>query len=138
MFVETAWEVFAGVYGALLGSFLNVCVHRLPRNESVIRPRSRCPSCGTPIAWYDNVPLVSWLVLRARWCAWGTYANDLLSKVYRTQPVAGREQLRRLAIHLADEPSCSHFYVKVALSYATPFVVSVISSVLSARRTRRV
>lgn len=66
MFVETVWEVFAGVYGALLGSFLNVCVHRLPRNESVIRPRSRCPSCATPIAWYDNVPLVSWLVLRAR------------------------------------------------------------------------
>ncbi|MBL1074740.1 germacradienol/geosmin synthase [Nocardia sp. 2] len=42
------------------------------------------------------------LVLRARWCAWGAYANDLLSKVYRTQPVAGREQLRRLAIHLTD------------------------------------
>lgn len=58
--------VFAGVFGAMLGSFLNVCVHRLPRNESVIHPRSRCPACGAAIAWYDNVPLVSWLVLRAR------------------------------------------------------------------------
>jgi leader peptidase (prepilin peptidase)/N-methyltransferase len=58
--------VFAGVFGAMLGSFLNVCVHRLPRNESVIRPRSRCPSCGQPIAWYDNIPALSWLLLLGR------------------------------------------------------------------------
>jgi len=58
--------VFAGVFGALLGSFLNVCVHRLPRGESIIRPRSRCPGCGHLIAWYDNVPLLSWLALGAR------------------------------------------------------------------------
>jgi len=58
--------VLAGVYGAMLGSFLNVCVYRLPRNESIIRPRSRCPSCGAAIAWYDNLPLVSWALLRAR------------------------------------------------------------------------
>jgi leader peptidase (prepilin peptidase)/N-methyltransferase len=57
---------FAGVFGAILGSFLNVCVHRLPRGESVVRPRSRCPACGHGIAWYDNVPLLSWLALRAR------------------------------------------------------------------------
>jgi leader peptidase (prepilin peptidase)/N-methyltransferase len=56
----------AGLFGAMLGSFLNVCVHRLPRDESVVRPRSRCPRCGAPIAWYDNVPIVSWLLLRGR------------------------------------------------------------------------
>lgn len=61
-----ALVVVVGVYGAMLGSFLNVCVWRLPRNESVIQPRSRCPSCGTPVAWYDNIPLVSWLLLGAR------------------------------------------------------------------------
>lgn len=55
--------VFAGIYGAMLGSFLNVCVYRLPRDESVIRPRSRCPGCQTPIAWHDNLPVVSWLLL---------------------------------------------------------------------------
>jgi leader peptidase (prepilin peptidase)/N-methyltransferase len=57
---------FAGILGGMLGSFLNVCVHRLPRGESVVRPRSRCPRCGHGIAWYDNVPMLSWLVLRAR------------------------------------------------------------------------
>jgi leader peptidase (prepilin peptidase)/N-methyltransferase len=64
--LEPLFAVFAGIFGALLGSFLNVCVYRLPRNQSVVRPRSRCPSCGTQIAWYDNVPVLSWLALRAR------------------------------------------------------------------------
>ncbi len=63
---EPLAPVIAGVFGALLGSFLNVCIHRLPRGESIVRPRSRCPHCGHLIAWYDNVPVLSWLVLRAR------------------------------------------------------------------------
>jgi leader peptidase (prepilin peptidase)/N-methyltransferase len=56
----------AFVYGAVYGSFLNVVIHRLPREESLVRPRSRCPRCRAPIRWYDNVPVLSWLVLRAR------------------------------------------------------------------------
>ena len=52
--------------GACIGSFLNVCIHRLPAEESIVRPGSRCPQCATPIAWYDNVPVLSWLWLRAR------------------------------------------------------------------------
>jgi leader peptidase (prepilin peptidase) / N-methyltransferase len=52
--------------GAVVGSFLNVVIHRLPRGESLVHPRSRCPSCGTQIAGYDNVPIVSWLLLRGR------------------------------------------------------------------------
>ncbi len=55
-----------GVFGALVGSFLNVVIHRLPRGESLAFPRSRCPSCGVAIAPYDNVPVVSWLLLRGR------------------------------------------------------------------------
>jgi len=55
-----------GAFGAIIGSFLNVCIARWPKDESVIRPRSRCPGCGGSIAWYDNVPVVSWLILRAR------------------------------------------------------------------------
>jgi leader peptidase (prepilin peptidase)/N-methyltransferase len=52
--------------GAAVGSFLNVCVARWPRDLSVLRPRSRCPRCGHQLAWFENVPLVSWLALRAR------------------------------------------------------------------------
>jgi leader peptidase (prepilin peptidase)/N-methyltransferase len=54
------------VVGAVLGSFLNVVIHRLPRGESLVHPRSRCPGCGAQIAGYDNVPIVSWLALRGR------------------------------------------------------------------------
>lgn len=56
----------SGVIGLLVGSFLNVVAWRVPRGESVNRPRSHCPACGSLIVWYDNVPVVSWLVLRGR------------------------------------------------------------------------
>ena len=57
---------FIGVLGALIGSFLNVVIHRLPREESVVFPNSRCPSCGAVIAFYDNVPVLSYVALRGR------------------------------------------------------------------------
>lgn len=56
--------VWTGLLGLLVGSFLNVCIFRLPRNcMSVVKPRSRCPRCRTLIAWYDNIPVLSWLLL---------------------------------------------------------------------------
>src|SRR5262245_62186230 len=59
--------VSAGVFGLLVGSFLNVCIFRLPREcMSIVKPRSRCVSCRTFIAWYDNIPVFSWLVLRGK------------------------------------------------------------------------
>ncbi len=58
--------MLAGVLGAVIGSFLNVVAHRLPRGESVVKPRSRCPGCGTEIKAYDNIPVLSWLLLRGR------------------------------------------------------------------------
>jgi leader peptidase (prepilin peptidase)/N-methyltransferase len=57
---------FAGVFGALFGSFLNVVAYRLPRHESLIKPASHCPKCGTPVRPYDNIPIISWLILRGR------------------------------------------------------------------------
>ncbi|MFO0583143.1 MAG: prepilin peptidase [Anaeromyxobacter sp.] len=57
------WVALAG---ATFGSFLNVVIARVPLGQSVVSPRSRCPRCGTPIAWYDNLPIVSWALLRAR------------------------------------------------------------------------
>ncbi len=59
-------DVLAFVFGAVIGSFLNVCVHRMPRGESIVHPPSHCPKCNTALAWYDNIPLVSWLVLMGR------------------------------------------------------------------------
>jgi leader peptidase (prepilin peptidase)/N-methyltransferase len=62
--------IVALVFGLLIGSFLNVCIHRWPRNRSVVKPRSHCVRCRKIIAWYDNIPLVSYLVLggRCRYC----------------------------------------------------------------------
>ena len=63
-----AFAVF--VLGLLFGSFLNVCIYRLPRGLSVVTPRSACPQCNRPIAFYDNIPVLSWLILigRCRGC----------------------------------------------------------------------
>jgi leader peptidase (prepilin peptidase)/N-methyltransferase len=60
------FQLAAFVVGLLFGSFLNVCISRLPKGESIVRPRSRCPQCGASIRWYDNVPILSWVLLRSR------------------------------------------------------------------------
>ena len=60
------FEVIGFGVGLLLGSFLNVCISRLPGHESVVTPRSHCMACGHAVRWYDNVPLLSWVVLRGR------------------------------------------------------------------------
>ena len=58
--------VIAAIFGAIIGSFLNVVIWRLPRGESVVSPGSRCPQCGEPVKPYDNIPVVSWLLLRGK------------------------------------------------------------------------
>ncbi len=58
--------VAAGLFGLLVGSFLSVLVHRLPRGESIISPASHCPACGAPVKNYDNIPVVSWILLKGR------------------------------------------------------------------------
>jgi len=54
------------LFGLAIGSFLNVCIYRMPRNESIVSPGSRCVSCKKPIPWYDNIPLLSYVLLRGR------------------------------------------------------------------------
>jgi leader peptidase (prepilin peptidase)/N-methyltransferase len=61
-----AFELPAFLLGLLFGSFLNVCIARLPYHESIVKPRSHCPRCLATIRWYDNIPLLSWLLLAAR------------------------------------------------------------------------
>lgn len=58
--------VLAAIFGAVIGSFLNVVIHRVPLEESVVFPNSRCPSCGAVIAFYDNIPVISWMLLGAK------------------------------------------------------------------------
>ena len=58
--------IVAGVFGLLVGSFLNVVIYRVPAGKSIVSPPSTCPRCGARIRWYDNIPVVSWLVLRGK------------------------------------------------------------------------
>jgi leader peptidase (prepilin peptidase)/N-methyltransferase len=58
--------ILAAIFGLLIGSFLNVCIYRMPRDLSVVTPRSKCPKCDTAIAWYDNIPVVSYIALGRR------------------------------------------------------------------------
>ncbi|MGF1530029.1 MAG: prepilin peptidase [Puniceicoccaceae bacterium] len=60
------YGAFAFVFGASIGSFLNVCIYRIPAGISIIHPGSRCPHCGTPIRWYDNLPIIGWLRLKGK------------------------------------------------------------------------
>jgi leader peptidase (prepilin peptidase)/N-methyltransferase len=64
--VETLVVIFGGLLGAVLGSFLNVCIFRWTTDQSVVRPASHCPRCNYVLRWYDNVPVLSWLWLRGR------------------------------------------------------------------------
>jgi leader peptidase (prepilin peptidase)/N-methyltransferase len=64
--MDAASLTLIGVLGLAVGSFLNVCIYRLPRGESLVTPASRCPACGRPLRWFDNIPVVSWVLLRGR------------------------------------------------------------------------
>ena len=64
--MTVASAVFLHVIGLIVGSFLNVCIYRLPRQQSVNWPGSRCTACGRPLSWFENIPVASWLALRGR------------------------------------------------------------------------
>jgi len=63
-------KFFVFIFGSIVGSFLNVCIHRLPLEESIVSPSSHCPKCKKPISWYDNIPLLSYIILegKCRFC----------------------------------------------------------------------
>ena len=61
--MQTLILIFAGIFGLILGSFFNVCIYRIPQNKSIVWPGSFCPKCGKPLAWFDNIPVFSFLFL---------------------------------------------------------------------------
>lgn len=106
--------VFAGIFGAIIGSFLNVVIHRVPLEESIVFPNSRCPSCGAVIAFYDNIPIVSYALLggKCRGCK---------------GPISFR--------YPAVELLCAALFVAVAwhdgMSVALPFDLVFVSALLA-------
>ncbi|MGH2726356.1 MAG: prepilin peptidase [Actinomycetota bacterium] len=97
--MEAMAITLAGVGGLVFGSFLNVVVHRVPRKESIVRPASRCPSCGHELAPADNIPVLSWVLLRGR-CRYCSApisvrypAGELLTAILWVLAVARRDQL---------------------------------------------
>ena len=74
-------------FGLLVGSFLNVCIYRVPRRESIVWPASRCTGCGRHLAWYENVPVLSWLVLRGRCRTCGAAISPMYPLVELTTAV---------------------------------------------------
>jgi leader peptidase (prepilin peptidase)/N-methyltransferase len=95
-----ALAVIAFVAGLVVGSFVNVVAHRLPLGQSIVRPRSRCPQCGETIAAYDNVPIVSWLVLRGR-CR---HCSEAISPRYPLTELAGGALFCATYLRFPDEP----------------------------------
>ena len=71
-------NIFSFIFGAVVGSFLNVCIYRLPAGKSIVFPPSHCPACGHPIRYYDNIPLISYLVLKGR-CR---HCRGVISPIY--------------------------------------------------------
>ncbi len=71
-------EVFSFIIGAVFGSFLNVLIIRLPQNISIVRPRSYCPKCNNTILWYNNIPIISFFLLKGK-CS---FCNEKISKQY--------------------------------------------------------
>ena len=91
-YLPRTWgTAFWAILGAVVGSFLNVCIYRVPRGESIVFPRSRCPTCHTTIRWYHNLPVISWIGLRGRcaYCGARISPRYLLVEVWTAVTLAG-------------------------------------------------
>jgi len=102
------------IFGTMIGSFLNVVIYRIPKGESIVFPASKCQSCQTPLKWYHNIPILSWLFLRGK-CA---FCEERISKQYPTV------ELTTGLIFLA-------LYFKLGLVWYLPFVAGSFAALLA-------
>jgi len=107
-------EVFVFIFGLLIGSFLNVVIFRVPKAQSISFPASHCQSCQTPLKWYHNIPLLSWIFLKGK-CA---FCQEPISKQY---PII---ELLNAMIYLL-------LFYKVGLVWYLPFVLATFSALLA-------
>lgn len=98
------WPIVSIIFGALVGSFLNVCIIRLPKEESIIVPGSHCPHCKTHIKFYDNIPLISYLLLGAK-CR---YCHETISLQYPL--IEGVTAISSLLLFIKFGPSASYLF----------------------------
>ncbi len=118
------FELSAFLVGLLFGSLLNVCIYRLPRHESIVHPRSHCPHCNHLVRWYDNLPVLSWLLLRAR-CrdckapiSWQYPAVELAVGLWFVGPAS--------RIYLAFFPDINHDTV-ASIQFSSPIIIDAIA-----------
>jgi leader peptidase (prepilin peptidase)/N-methyltransferase len=120
-------SAFAALLGLLVGSFLNVCIARMPEDRSVAYPPSHCPACGHGIRWYDNIPVVSWLVLRARCRDCGTPISSLYPTIELLTGLVGWLLYRRIvpgpeALDAAHLAAFGVYFVFAAMLVAQTFI----------------
>ncbi len=108
-------KIFIFIVGSIVGSFLNVCIHRMPLGESIVRPRSYCPKCKQPIPWYDNIPLLSYIILKGR-CR---FCKDKIS-------------LRYFMVELLTAMTFLAIFNLYGLGYLSPFYTIFISGLIVA------
>ena len=112
--VETTFAIFIFIFGILIGSFLNVVIYRIPKGESIVFPSSKCQSCQTPLKWYHNIPIFSWLFLRGK-CG---FCSEKISIQY---PL----------IELATGVMAVALFYKLGLVWYLPFVFAVFCLLLA-------
>ena len=123
MSAHTVSGAIGFLFGLIAGSFLNVCISRLPRHESIIRPSSHCPVCKSPIRWYDNVPVLSWILLRGR-------CRDCKATIPLRYPVVELATAIWFCIQAARFHTVLQFYVFGPSQESSPYAAfAVISNI---------
>ena len=113
---------FVLALGLCFGSFLNVCIARMPEDRSVVSPPSHCPHCGTMIRWYDNIPVLSWLLLRARCRSCG----NAISAIYPLVEISTGLLVLLLWRRLIPQPQQMDLHHLTAFAYYLSFVIMMV------------